>query len=61
MLGALQSWHWPVIEYVVPVQGSQPVRSTLGPEPGLQAVQLVRSLLTTFGDAHSEHAIPNDE
>jgi len=24
-------------------------------------VQLVRSSLTTFGDAHSEHAIPNDE
>ena len=53
MLGASQSWHWPVIEYVVPTHASHPVRSLFGPAPAGQAEHNVRSAFTTLGGAHS--------
>ena len=50
MFGAAQSWHWPMVEKVVPVQLTHcAVRSPLGPVPAPHAEHVVLSALTTFG------------
>ena len=61
MLGGVQSWQTPKVEYVAPTHASQPVRAPFGPVPAAHAVQLVRSLLITLGSEHSEQTIPNAE
>ena len=45
----------------VELHGSHRALLWLGPEPALQAEQLVRSLLTTFGASHDTQSAPNPE
>ena len=61
MLGALHSWHWPIVLYVVPVHTAQPVRSLFGPVPAPQAEQIVLSAFTTLGWSQLMHSAPNAE
>ena len=61
MFGSAQSWHWPMVEYVVPVHVMQSVRSALGPLPAGQAEHVVLSLLTTLGLLQSAHTSPKLE
>jgi hypothetical protein len=61
MFGATQSWHWPIVEYVVPRQLTHSVRLPLGPVPAAHAEHVVRSALTTFGISQSTQSAPKAE
>ena len=61
MLGAAQSWHWPMVENVVPVQLMHSVLASFGPVPAAQAEHAVCSALTTFGISQLTQSAPNDE
>ena len=61
MLGAAQSWHWPMLENVVPVQLMHSVLASFGPVPAPHAEHVVRSLFTTFGVSHAVHSTPKLE
>ena len=61
MFGAAQSWHWPVVENVVPTQLIHCVLSSFGPLPAGHAEHVVRSALTTFGGSHVTQSCPKPE
>ena len=55
MFGESHSWQIPIVEYVVPLQTSQPVKFVFGPKPAAHAEHDVWAGLTTFGGWHSVH------
>jgi hypothetical protein len=61
MFGAAQSWHWQMVEKVVPVQLIHCVRSALGPVPAAHAEQVALSVLTTFGEPQAMQSAPKLE
>ena len=61
MFGAAQSWHCPIVEYVVPTQLMHCVLSALGPVPAGHAEHVVRSALTTLGASQDTQSCPKLE
>ena len=61
MLGTEHVWHSPVVENVVPLQLSHPLRSAFGPLPAGHALHWLADACTTRGDTQAWHSTPKDE